>query len=614
VEFRILGPIEAEENGLKLDLGGLRERALLTRFLLSANRVVSADRLADDLWSGSPPPHSMATLRVYISRLRRALGARAGSLVTQAPGYRLNVTGDELDAVRFESLVRSAEADQAAGRPAAAAGTLRAALGLWRGPALSDVADLAFAQADAGHLEEARLAALESRIDADLACGWHASLVAELDGLVNAHPLRERFTGQRILALYRCGRQAEALTAYAALRGRLAEELGIDPTPDLQRLHERILRQDPGLDWRPPAAAAAVSSPGPTSAPPGTADAPPGTPTSAPPGTAATSTPAGTMVASVPPGTPASVPPGTPASVPPGTPASVPPGTPASVPPGTPASVPPGTAGTPLGTASTPPGTAATDAPAGITDADAPPGTAASALPGTVAGGLLATGDGGPGSAGSPSATGSAGFGAIEDLATGPTAAETASGDRASAAAPGHSGGATQPAAAHPLGTAPLPGLPTETTSFVGREAELDTIEELLRLSRLLTLTGPGGSGKSRLALRSGTQVSGRYSDGVWLAPLAPIGQPDLVVPTIALALSVREEPGQTLLGSIVARLRDTEALLIVDNCEHVIEAAADTIAALLGNCPPAQDPGDEPDQAWRAGGGELARASADRA
>jgi DNA-binding SARP family transcriptional activator len=258
VKFRILGPIEAEEDGLKLDLGGLRERALLARFLLSANRVVSADRLADDLWSGSPPPHSMATLRVYISRLRRALGARTDLLVTQAPGYWLDVTGDELDATRFENLVRTAEADLAAGRAESAAGLLRAALGLWRGPALSDVADLAFAQADAGRLEEARLAALESRVDADLACGWHAGLVAELDGLASAHPLRKRLTGQRILALYRCGRQAEALTAYATLRSRLAEELGIDPTPDLQRLHERILRQDPRLDWRPAAVQAVV--------------------------------------------------------------------------------------------------------------------------------------------------------------------------------------------------------------------------------------------------------------------------------------------------------------------------------------------------------------------
>jgi predicted ATPase/DNA-binding SARP family transcriptional activator/tetratricopeptide (TPR) repeat protein len=440
VEFRILGPIEAEEHGLKLDLGGLRERALLARFLLSANRVVSADRLADDLWSGSPPPHSMATLRVYVSRLRRALGGRADLLVTQAPGYRLNVTGDDLDATRFENLVRAGEADLAAGRAESAAGILRAALGLWRGPALSDVADLAFAQADAGRLEEARLAALESRVDADLTCGWHASLVAELDGLAGAHPLRERLTGQRILALYRCGRQAEALTAYATLRTRLAEELGIDPSPDLKRLHERILRQDSGLDWRPRAVAGATVPPGPAAAPPAT-------------------------------------------------------------------------------TTSTPPGTAA----------DASSGTAA-------------TGQ-------------------------------------------GHPSGGTRPATPQPP-AAPLPGLPTETTSFIGREAELDTIEELLRLSRLLTLTGPGGSGKSRLALRAGTQVSGRYGDGVWLVQLAPIGQPGLVVPTVALALSVREEPGQTLLGSIVARLRDTEALLIVDSCEHVLEAAADTIAALLRGCP----------------------------
>jgi predicted ATPase/DNA-binding SARP family transcriptional activator len=491
VEFRILGPIEADDNGLKLDLGGLRERALLARLLLSANRVVSADRLADDLWSGSPPPHSMATLRVYISRLRRALGARADVLVTQAPGYRLNVTGDELDAVRFESLVRSAEADLAAGQAQAAAGMLRAALGLWRGPALSDVADLAFAQADAGRLEEARLAALESRVDADLACGWHASLVAELDGLSSAHPLRERLTGQRILALYRCGRQAEALTAYATLRDRLAEELGIDPTPDLQRLHERILRQDPRLDWRP-AGPAHAAAPAAAHALPGAAD-----------------------------------------------------------------------------------DAAAWDTAAGHTAA---PG------PSTVAGHDTA----GHGTITDASASPEAGAATAGLGTTGPVGTEAA----AAAPVPGPSGGNTEPAAArpptgaYPPASALPPELPTETTSFIGREAELDTIEELLRLSRLLTLTGPGGSGKSRLALRAAGQASGRYDGGVWLIQLAPIGQPDLVVPSIGLALSAREEPGQTLLDSIVARLRDIEALLIVDNCEHVIEAAADTIAALLRSCP----------------------------
>ncbi len=499
MEFRILGPVEVEDNGLKLDLGGLRERALLARLLLSANLVVSADRLADDLWSGSPPPHSMATLRVYISRLRRALGAQAGLLVTQAPGYRLNVTGAALDAVRFERLVQAAEADLGAGRPQDAAVTLRAALDLWRGPALSDVADLAFAQADAGRLEEARLTALENRVGADLACGRHASLVAELDGLAAAHPLRERLTEQRILALYRCGRQAEALTAYAALRGRLAEELGIDPTPGLQRLHERILRQDPRLDWHPAGPASAGAR--------GAARA---------------------------------------------------------------------------GDTFTGGDAAGARGAAGTGDAASGDGASPGARPAAAGGTAAGVAAAGIGSRRRPRNHRPAVAGrAVAGLGAACVASEAAT-----APVPGHSGGDTDPATAGPPAATPPPGLPTETTSFIGREAELDTIGELLRLSRLVTLTGSGGSGKSRLALRAGTQASGRYGGAVWLVQLAPIGQPDLVVPTVAVALSAREEPGQTLLDSIAARLRDTEALLIVDNCEHVIEATADTIAALLRSCP----------------------------
>ena len=190
MEFRILGSIEARDDGRALDLGGPRERALLARLLLSANRVVSADLLAEDVWSGNPPPGGGGTLRVYVSRLRRALGTRAGALVTEPPGYRLCVGEDELDAARFDRLARDAEASLAAGRPGAAAATLREALDLWRGPALSGLADLPFAQADAGRLEEALLTALEHRVEADLACGGHAGLVAELDALAAAHPLR----------------------------------------------------------------------------------------------------------------------------------------------------------------------------------------------------------------------------------------------------------------------------------------------------------------------------------------------------------------------------------------------------------------------------------------
>jgi non-specific serine/threonine protein kinase len=131
-----------------------------------------------------------------------------------------------------------------------------------------------------------------------------------------------------------------------------------------------------------------------------------------------------------------------------------------------------------------------------------------------------------------------------------------------------------------------VPGLPTETSSVIGREAELDTIEQLLRLSRLVTLTGPGGCGKSRLALRSGARLSGEYADGVWLAQLAPLSRPELVLPALALIVSAREEPGQALLDSVIARVGNAEALLIADNCEHVIEAAADVIAVLLRGCP----------------------------
>ena len=261
VEFRILGSVEVANGGLVRDLGGLRERTLLARLLLSAGQVVSADRLADDLWAGQPPAHCMATLRVYISRLRRALGDGAAAVATQPPGYRITL-GDERARRRPVRPPRRRGPGGPGRRPAeAAAAGLREALGLWRGPALSDVADFAFAQADIVRLEEARLAAVEDRIDADLACGRHAGLVSELDGVVAAHPLRERLCGQRMLALYRCGRQADALQAYQDLRGRLDEELGIDPNPTLQRMQQAILRQEPELDWRPPGAERAAGPP-----------------------------------------------------------------------------------------------------------------------------------------------------------------------------------------------------------------------------------------------------------------------------------------------------------------------------------------------------------------
>ena len=349
---------------------------------------------------------------MYVSRLRRALGpAGASAVQTQPPGYRLQLEPGQLDADRFASLAASARADLAAGQAAAAAG-MAAALALWRGPALGDIADLAFAQADVARLEEARLAALEDRIEADLACGRHASVASELDGLAREHPLRERLCGLRMLALYRCGRQADALTAYAELRAQLADELGIDPNPGLLRLHESILQQRPELDWEP-----GPPEPG--------GDGPHGP-----------------------------------------------------------------TAGTPV-----------------------------------QAGGR-----------------------------------------------PGPPGRRPRP-----------PALPAETTSFVGRESDLATIEELLGLSRLLTLTGPGGSGKTRLALRAAAQAASRHPGGVWLVELAQLTGPELVEPLTATTLGVREQPGRTLTEAIIAWAVDRELLLMLDNCEHVLDAVADLASRCCG-------------------------------
>ena len=416
MKYQILGPVAAFDEGRELELGGLRERTLLARLLLSAGRVVPVDTLADDLWSGEPPAHSSATLRVYVSRLRRALGPGARALITQPPGYRLDVGADELDAARFASLTQSALGDLARGKAEAAADGLRRALGLWRGTALADVAELPFARAEVARLKEARLTALESRVEAELACGLHVHLAAELDGLAAEHPLRERLAGLRLLALYRCGRQADALAAFDQLRTTLADELGVEPGPQLQRLQLAILRQDAELSWRSHGPRRAIRTP--------------------------------------------------------------------------------------------------------------PKATAA------------------------------------------------------------HATQPTQPT--QPTGSSPhrRSWLPAQTTSFIGREGELATIDGLLAASRLVTLTGPSGSGKSRLALQAASQLQDRFPGGTWLAEFAQVTQRDVVVFAIARALSVTERPGTPLLDRIVAALRDEETLLLLDNCEHLLDPVATIAATLLRECP----------------------------
>lgn len=257
MEFSILGALEIRVDGRAVEVSSAKERQVLAVLLVYANEVVSVDRLIEVLWGGQPPATAANTVQTYISHLRRALEPgrvprnRDGVLRTRAQGYELAVEPEAIDAVRFERLARDGR-QTLRSHPEQAAGTLRSALGLWRGEALAEFGFELFAQAETARLSELRLVALEDRVEADLVLGRHADLCAELSLAVTEQPLRERLWSQLIRSLYRCGRQAEALEAYARLREQLAELLGIDPSPELTRLHEAVLAQRPDLDWRPP--------------------------------------------------------------------------------------------------------------------------------------------------------------------------------------------------------------------------------------------------------------------------------------------------------------------------------------------------------------------------
>jgi DNA-binding SARP family transcriptional activator len=246
LDFRILGPLEVVTEDGPIRLGGPKQRATLAILLLSSNRVVSVDRLADDLYSGDPPVTAVTQVQRQISELRKLLG-QAHTVETRPPGYVLRLLPEQLDLQRFERLTAEAARSFDEGEPQRAADLSREALDLWRGPALADVAYESFAQPAIERLEEIRLAALEQRIDADLALERHAELVGELEQLVAEHPLRERFCAQLMLALYRTGRQSEALEVYRGTRSRLVELLGIEPTPALQKLERAILVHDASL-------------------------------------------------------------------------------------------------------------------------------------------------------------------------------------------------------------------------------------------------------------------------------------------------------------------------------------------------------------------------------
>lgn len=276
VRFGVLGPFEVTVAGRPVAAGGVRQRGVLAVLVLHANEVVPVDRLIADVWGEEPPPTAHKMIHVYVSRWRTSLVAHSGRrdiLLTRPPGYVLRVRPDESDLARFDSLVVAARS-VAARDPAGAAATLREALGLWRGDPLADLADEPFARAAIPRLEESRRAAFDERVDAELAVGPGPGLIVELQAMVVADPLRERSAGQLMLALYRTGRQAEALEVYARVHRSLADELGIDPGPDLQRIQGAILRQEPWLEGLAPgptpsrAAAAHPATPAPETSPP----------------------------------------------------------------------------------------------------------------------------------------------------------------------------------------------------------------------------------------------------------------------------------------------------------------------------------------------------------
>jgi YVTN family beta-propeller protein len=263
MEFLILGPLEVRDGGRAIVLGGPQQRALLAMLLLNANEVVSRDRLVEGLWGEHPPKSAGHIIESYVSRLRRALGGNGMQLVTKTNGYSLQADGDQLDLHRFDTLVAEGRRQLAGGDSEAAAESLARALDLFRGPPLDDLAFLPFAQPEAGRLEELRLSALQDRIEAELESGRDGDLIGELSMLAKEHPFVERIHGQLMLALYRAGRQAEALDTYRRLRRTLVDELGIEPSSSLRELHQAILQQEPLRGARPLPSEGVTSHPAP---------------------------------------------------------------------------------------------------------------------------------------------------------------------------------------------------------------------------------------------------------------------------------------------------------------------------------------------------------------
>jgi predicted ATPase/DNA-binding SARP family transcriptional activator len=396
VDVRLLGTLEVfDDAGQAVTVSGAKLRALLAELALRPGQVVSADRLVDDLWGYDAPSKALNSLQVLVSKLRRAFPH--GVVATRPPGYVLDVAPDSVDIVRFSHLSARGRAALVVGDADDAAATLKEALALWRGEALAEFAYDEFARAEATRLEEERMAVVEDRVEADLACGRHGQLVAELEVLVAEEPLRERRRGQLMLALYRSGRQAEALRQYQDARRALGDELGLEPGPELRHLEAAILANDPGLD---------------------------------------------------------------------------------------------------------------------LPDRVAPP--------------------------------------------------------------------VRRPRRRSRL---PVPLTPT-----IGRERELSELRAKVEVNRLVTVVGPGGVGKTRLAIETARSFDETCESGAWFIELAPVSEANLVA-SITASLEVPDLPGLGWSGGggldrLIDFLSAKEGLLVLDNCEHVIEEAARVVSSVLSACP----------------------------
>ncbi len=405
MQVGVLGPVRVTVDGAKVDLGSAKQRRLLVALTVDAGRVVSTDRLIAALWGETPPATALASLRTYVYRLRSCLGDVGARLVTRPPGYVLDVPGEEVDARRFEQFL--AEARDEGSDPHERLELVDEALALWRGPAFAEFADEEFARAEALRLEEARRLAMEERFELLLSLGRHAEVVGELEAFVAADPLRDRVRGQLMVALYRCGRQADALDTYEDLRRHLDVELGLEVPAPLQALQREILQQASSLD--DPAA----------------------------------------------------------------------------------------------------------------------PATRAISARGT---------------------------------------------DRRS--------GAREPTDRH------LHTLPVAVGGLIGRDDDLTTLEQTLADVPVVSLVGPGGVGKSRLALDLARRRAPHHPDGLWWCELAPVEDPADVAEAVATTLGIRAGDDTTAADAVTSSLTDRHALLVLDNCEHVLDQVASLVRQVARSCP----------------------------